>query len=92
MFKKHKYKFLAALILFVVISGGVTVYYFKKKEATKKTDAAKEVEQPIKKPIVQPKEPLVVAPVEKPTEPSKGAVAIKKDLTLTKREQPLSKK
>jgi flagellar basal body-associated protein FliL len=85
MFKKHKYKFLAVLILFVVVGGGA-VYYFKKKEATKKAEAIKE-EEPTKKPVEQPKEPITTTEVEK----SKGANPVKKDLVLTKGEQQLSK-
>lgn len=62
MFKKHKYKFLAVLILFIVIGGG-TAYYFKKKTADKKAENVTEKEGAQE----QPKEPLVATePVEKP--------------------------
>jgi hypothetical protein len=89
MFKKHKYKFLVALIFFVALGG--TVYYFKKKEVTKKTAAEKEVEPPTEKPTEQPKEPIVATePIEPVTEP-KAAIAVKKDLVLAKGQQQLAK-
>jgi len=71
MFKKHKFKFLALLILFVLAGGGAA-YYFKKKEADKKAAKMEEKEASEE----QPKEPLVVAPspdksTEKPTEKAK---------------------
>jgi len=54
MFKKHKYKFLTILILFVVLGSG-SAYYFKKKADKKKVEEIETKEAPEE----QPKEPLV---------------------------------
>lgn len=88
--KKHKYKFLLALILLVALGG--TAYYFKQKEATKKAKMEGEQEAPKDTTgETQPKEPAVI---KKPKEdPIEKQVATKhKDLVLnTKGNKQLAK-
>lgn len=83
MFKKHKYKFLIALVLFVAI-GGATAYYFKKKAADEKADKMnkKDAQKEEKEPLEVPKV------VKKPTE--KQATEMKtKELTISKGDKEL---
>ncbi|WP_052600221.1 hypothetical protein [Aureispira sp. CCB-QB1] len=76
MFKKHKYKFLAVLVLFIVLGGAA--YYFKNKGADKKAEKMTEKEEAIQE---QPKEPLAVKdPIKKPIKKQDQAVTTKQIL------------
>lgn len=78
--KKHKYKFLFALVLFIALGGGA-VYYFKQKEAAKKAKMEGEPKEEEVKATEQPKEPAV-AETPKETPKEKQVAQVQKDLVL----------